>query len=744
MGLQTVAVQNGNHGTSQNAPSDGCLGRQSLASKTSLFCADKEGRWPLHHAVASGNVDCAENICDFDPDQVNMEDGDECTPLYLAVLESQVPMIDFLLDRGADLSIVRDSTDYTPLHLAMTGLPLDVATLLLKRGADPNLKNMAGMSAWDLAAIFGDQTIMRFVLDNDPVLREDGDRLQRLLSIAVGHQSVGVVSLLLSPYGEYSLLSDTKLDRDLGLTAVWGGSCEIWQILVSRDSSLAVETDSTGLNALHYAAMFGRTSLIDHISKTDFGRLYETVSHHPSPLILAAKCGMSGMVMVLCDKGANVNDTDSYGRTAMHYAAGLGCRDAVEALLQAGADVRIRDIAGFTAAEYATTTVSALLGGGVNGPQFTSPPKHIEEGREAVTAIIKRLLCSSEAPDQTAATYHDRDSDLGLIRMFLLKVRMFPEAALVSTSLFEEGLRCCDICGVDIEGPSFYQCAECADVDLCASCYIIFIRGRGQGGQLELETLEQALQPARRALQDVSQFGIKKLLRVLDAAGDVLWDYFAEKEERYRRWSKHEYNLETQQEQQTPGWILVGIINDLNLEELSDEDRVSFDESGALSNAFWEKLGNTITDMEITQVATNVEHEFGWPVTSTTEKMYCGEGANDIVKSQLPNTPNPAPVPNGVHQTGHGEEKDTRYVGLTINSDPTRLSKIDVDEVRQNLMQKIRGLQPDDDSLAREEGMVLETAWSLVQAVVYGDESRFPTLVELVNESGNGNGNGKV
>lgn len=795
--LKTVTVQNGYRGTSPDNTSDGRLNCPFLANVTSLCCADKGGRWPLHHAVASGNVECAEYMCDFDPDQVNKEDGDGYTPLYLAVLETQVPIIDFLLDRGADLNILCSFTDYTPLHLVMTGLPLDVATVLHKRGADPNLENTASILAWDLAAIHGDQTIMRFVLDSDTMLREDEDRLQRLLSIAVGHQNVNVVSFLLSSYGQHRLLSDTKLGRDIGLTAVWGGSREIWQMLISRDSSLAVESDSTGLDALHYAAMFGRTNLIGDISKTDFDHLKQTVSRNSqSPLIWAAKCGMSGMVKVFCDKGVNVNHADSYGRTAMHYAAGLGCRDSVEALLRAGADVSVRDIAGFTAAEYATSTVAALLGGGDEVIWFSNPPSHIEEAREAVTSIIRRLLCSPEAPDQASFTGYKKDSDTGLIRTFLLKMRMFPEAALVSTSLFQEGLKCCDICGIDIGGPNFYHCANCADVDLCASCHSIFIWGRGQGVQHELEALEHELQPIRRALQDLSQFGINALLQVLDSAGLMLWDYFAEKEERYRRWSKHRHGLEEQQEQQTPGWILVGIINDLkylryyessarsshdtvpvvsgsrerrltynfrllnrdysparerprfacsshrflkicSLEELSDADRALFDENGALSKSFLERLGDTIANLDIAQVTAGAEHNLGsWPVKCTMENMCRGEGSSDVVELQISAPPRPDSAPGDVGHTGQDEEISERCLVPAVGSSSTSFSDIGVDEVREKLLQKMGSLQPDEDSLARGEGMVLETAWSLVQAVVYGDESRLPPLIQLMKESG--------
>ncbi|KAK8071399.1 hypothetical protein PG997_011602 [Apiospora hydei] len=370
---RALAVQKDDRGTSPD-PLDGRLGPHFIADMKSLCCADNEGWWPLHAAVASEKIECAEYICNFDPDQVNKQDLDGFTPLHIAVTHSQVPMIHFLLDRGADINIIRGPTksQLTPLHLAMRGQPLEVATALLKRGADPSLENMDGTSAWDTAAMMGNQTTMRFVLDNDSVLRDDEDRLQRLLKAATGHQNIEVVSLLLSPYGQYCLLSKAKLHRNCGLWAIRGGSRQIWQMLVSRDSSLAVEFDPFGGNALHYAAIYGRTNLMNQICEMDLD-INQIGFNGWSPLIWAARSNMSSMVKFLCDRGANVNYADSYGRTALHYTAGNGCGNAMEALLQAGADVCMRDIAGFTAAEYANSSVSALLEAEMKGSVFPAP-----------------------------------------------------------------------------------------------------------------------------------------------------------------------------------------------------------------------------------------------------------------------------------------------------------------------------------------------------------------------------------
>src|SRR5262245_51627992 len=67
-------------------------------------------------------------------------------------------------------------------------------------------------------------------------------------------------------------------------------------------------------------------------------------------LMIAAEKGLTPIVQVLLDKGADANDKEpKQGRTALMLAAGNGHLETVQALLAKGADVQEKDVNGRTA-----------------------------------------------------------------------------------------------------------------------------------------------------------------------------------------------------------------------------------------------------------------------------------------------------------------------------------------------------------------------------------------------------------
>ncbi|KAK6839219.1 hypothetical protein PG987_005085 [Apiospora arundinis] len=656
----------------------------------SLNCANIHGRWPLHGAARYGEVEYAQYLCNFDPDQVHREDEDGYTPLHVAVFFKKSAMVDFLLDRGAHINaMTKDPSDdqLTPLHVAMRGGPdggSDMVAALLTKGADPYLKNREGRSAWDYVSIY-----------------------------AAG-----------------------EIGPDNG-------------------------------TALHLAAIHGRVFLINALSGMHFN-LDQTCSDNRSPLILAAQSMMLDVVRVLCEKGVNVNHADSYGRTALHYTAGFGCRKAVKVLLNAGADVNIPDFAGFTAADYANSSVSALLGPQSEGRRLSQSPSDVEKAKQAISTLIRKLR--AQHPSDQPDTEGDRDLDLATLHSLLLKLRLFREAILSSRATAEEESFTCDVCGCSIEG-SWYHCTECLGIDLCLSCHHTFV-GKHPGGQRKLNALEDEMRPVRKALQHVSQFGINTLLHVLDSV-EVFWIYFKEKEEQYCSWQER-YDLKEKQ-LNTPGWELTCIAKDLealreagrnegdavttntiqavealrennppvdcyshkflkvpSLEEFSAEDRAYFGKDGALIDTFFESLKERIANFEVVQDVTDYKavRQLGQNRADSPISAEASSGIN--VETQLPDTLNPdeaSPPSNDQCQTGIDEDNSS-------TAPDTSSAFIDIDEVQKTLLQKMSTLQPDEYSLARGDGMVLETAWSLAQAIVYGDEERLPSLVELMRESG--------
>ena len=67
------------------------------------------------------------------------------------------------------------------------------------------------------------------------------------------------------------------------------------------------------------------------------------------PLILAAGRDDLDIVRMLCDKGADVNTGDKYGRTALMLASERGYLEVVRMLCDKGADVDVQDKYGFNA-----------------------------------------------------------------------------------------------------------------------------------------------------------------------------------------------------------------------------------------------------------------------------------------------------------------------------------------------------------------------------------------------------------
>jgi Notch-like protein len=62
-----------------------------------------------------------------------------------------------------------------------------------------------------------------------------------------------------------------------------------------------------------------------------------------TPLILACRLAIEGMVEDLINAEADINATDDGGKTALHWAASVNNIEAVQILLKHGANIDIQD-----------------------------------------------------------------------------------------------------------------------------------------------------------------------------------------------------------------------------------------------------------------------------------------------------------------------------------------------------------------------------------------------------------------
>lgn len=165
----------------------GYHGRREAMALLASYAPEME----VGEAAAVGDVRRLRALLDADPAQTTAFSVDGWTPLHLAAFFGRGEAVRLLLERGAAAS-ARSANPManTPLHAAMAGrLGVDGVRALLDGGAEVDARQHGGFTALHAAAMHGDATIVRLLLDHgaDPTLPADDGRTASDFARASGH-----------------------------------------------------------------------------------------------------------------------------------------------------------------------------------------------------------------------------------------------------------------------------------------------------------------------------------------------------------------------------------------------------------------------------------------------------------------------------------------------------------------------------------------------------------------------------
>lgn len=287
------------------------------------------------------------------------------TPLLYAARKGCLGCAQALLEHGADVNL--NSPDgVSPLLLATLNLNFDVAALLVKKGADVNKWDQWGRSPL-YAAVDMNTLPVGGRADRPSSSQTTALELMDLLLKSGANPNLQLK--LFPPYR--SLRDDRGADGLLGvgttplLRAAKAGDVAAMKLLLAHGANPELPTAS-GITPLMAAAGNGATSF-------DTRGRYKTEEQavQAVTLLLAA--------------GAQVNERDNGGQTALHGAAGRGWNELVKTLVASRADVMVKDARGRTAAD-----VAAGSSGGASGRAGSDP--HPE------TAALLRQLMAQGTP----------------------------------------------------------------------------------------------------------------------------------------------------------------------------------------------------------------------------------------------------------------------------------------------------------------------------------------------------------
>lgn len=291
-----------------------------LLSKNRNLCSTKKPPSPIWLAVHLGHEEIVKLLIEFGAD-VNQEanvdfNNPKVTTTLLHFLamkprrNNYFKISELLIQNGAIVNAFnpRDIIG-TPLKVAVSQGNIELAELFLKNGGSLQGEEWQGKSPAD--CVFRETS------------KESRKEMLKLL-ISYGLETSATVKFR-ENFIHYFINNYVKKDDH--------DAVEIVQILLSTGLSL----ETYGLPPLHGAISSGNLELVSFlISKGVLNK--KTNLHHP-PLLHAVECDDEGIVELLLSSGADVNETDYKGCTALHIACSNHKAKMINLLLKNGAKI---------------------------------------------------------------------------------------------------------------------------------------------------------------------------------------------------------------------------------------------------------------------------------------------------------------------------------------------------------------------------------------------------------------------
>uniref|UniRef100_I3M5D3 Transient receptor potential cation channel subfamily A member 1 n=1 Tax=Ictidomys tridecemlineatus TaxID=43179 RepID=I3M5D3_ICTTR len=291
-----------------------------IKNRRKLSKYDDTNASPLHHAAAEGQVELMKTIISGSSCAVlNVMDDYGNTPLHWATEKNQVESVKFLLSQGANPNL-RNGNMMAPLHIAAQGMYNEIIKVLTEhRSTNINLEGENGNTALLTTCA-----------------KDNSEALQILVCVLIIFSALYCLTILANRQSHINFVNNKKVSP-LHL-AVQSGDLEM--IKMCLDNGAHIELVENGkCMALHFAATQGATEIVKLMISSYSGdsNIVNALDGNCETLLHRASLfDHHELAEYLISAGADINSTDSEGRSPLILATASASWNIVNLLLSKG------------------------------------------------------------------------------------------------------------------------------------------------------------------------------------------------------------------------------------------------------------------------------------------------------------------------------------------------------------------------------------------------------------------------
>lgn len=285
----------------------------------------------------------------------HVEDEKGQTACHVASEAGATEILSRIVEARRGLKWTRDAEDRTPLDISIGKRDLKSARICIKGGADVNSRDKFGRSLLSKAILANDDEIGVFLIENDAKAKEN-DQIggKTYLESACERGLVNTVRSFISNGCKlnsrcstgYSLIHSALSHHKLEVAALLVNfGCDLEsKVTLSATGDVLSDNDeswSTKQTLLHRLIddgdQQGAVFLIDNGADVNVRKEYSNPSDDDqfTPSHMAVSWGQNDVMRALKDRGANLCDVDSDGRTPAHIGVREQNMEGVKILLEA-------------------------------------------------------------------------------------------------------------------------------------------------------------------------------------------------------------------------------------------------------------------------------------------------------------------------------------------------------------------------------------------------------------------------